>query len=482
MVAGRGLLIALLGTAVAGGVHCEDSAGAFPTWSLEPWAGVTTVDFASVKANWAATYGPWAQNPSPGWDASAKIIVPTQGTSLGMAMGYRVAKSYGIGLRLGLISTPDLTARFMTHGYGEEDIEDRLSIQAIPLLVGGWVDNGNPVGLQYRGSIFLGPMFTTVTDTYKYKLIDHIGSSPPYTWFTDAADSTIVYSGTALDLEIGGSMGWGFSDSIALSLGLALRIAKVGEVKSTSDRDNQSAYFLGAVSKGDAYVDKNDKALPLDFTGVDLRLEVRYSFPTRARGEASPPAVAPVAARVVAPVVVAAVAPVATAEVVPAAAPVVAPMTATVSASSAPTPAASVPAPVIIPPAKVAVAVADLRVQGVPASEAVIIADLLRAGLGKAGIQVMEKASMEKVFAESGFQPAGCSEQECAVKVGKLLNVQRVVVGLLGKLMGTYVINLRLVDVASGGIIYASSANGRAVGDLESGARELAVKIADHAK
>jgi TolB-like protein len=127
------------------------------------------------------------------------------------------------------------------------------------------------------------------------------------------------------------------------------------------------------------------------------------------------------------------------------------------------------------------VAVADLQAQGVSSSDAAVIADLLRNDLVATGLQVIEKSNMDKVLAEQTFQQTGCTTQECAVKLGKLLNVQRMVVGSFGKLMDKYFVSLRLVDVESGGVIFADSANGRQIAEIESGVKDLAARIARQA-
>ena len=44
------------------------------------------------------------------------------------------------------------------------------------------------------------------------------------------------------------------------------------------------------------------------------------------------------------------------------------------------------------------------------------------------------------VLAEQKFQSSGCTEQECAVEMGKLLNVKKMLVGSLSKLLDTYYI------------------------------------------
>jgi len=60
---------------------------------------------------------------------------------------------------------------------------------------------------------------------------------------------------------------------------------------------------------------------------------------------------------------------------------------------------------------------------------------------------VLERGKMEEILEEQGFQQSGCTTTECAVEVGKMLNVQKMVSGSFGKVGSTYTIDLSLVDV-----------------------------------
>jgi hypothetical protein len=59
---------------------------------------------------------------------------------------------------------------------------------------------------------------------------------------------------------------------------------------------------------------------------------------------------------------------------------------------------------------------------------------------------------MESILTEQGFQLSGCTSAECAVEAGKLLGVNKMVTGSVGKLGELYNINIRLFDVGTGRI------------------------------
>jgi len=54
---------------------------------------------------------------------------------------------------------------------------------------------------------------------------------------------------------------------------------------------------------------------------------------------------------------------------------------------------------------------------------------------------------MDEILTEQGFQQSGCTTTECAVEVGKMLNVQKMVSGTIGKLGRTWTMDIALIDV-----------------------------------
>ena len=120
------------------------------------------------------------------------------------------------------------------------------------------------------------------------------------------------------------------------------------------------------------------------------------------------------------------------------------------------------------------IAVGGMEAQGVPGSEAGVIADILRRELvGVGSFNVVEKQQMDRIMAEQTFQQYGCTTEECIVKMGRLLNVQAMIVGSFGKLADRYVVNIRVVDVETAKVVHADSAAGRNVDLVLEGLKEL---------
>ena len=105
------------------------------------------------------------------------------------------------------------------------------------------------------------------------------------------------------------------------------------------------------------------------------------------------------------------------------------------------------------------VAVMAFEGRQVSADEAQILSEALAAEMSRSGeVRLMERSQMDKILSEQGFQKSGaCSGTECAVEVGQLLGIDRMVVGSVGKLGRSFVLVARMVDVASGEVLKSST-------------------------
>jgi len=87
---------------------------------------------------------------------------------------------------------------------------------------------------------------------------------------------------------------------------------------------------------------------------------------------------------------------------------------------------------------------------GLSNMEAVTLTNRLRSMLVKTkAFVVLERGIMDEILNEQGFQQTGCTSTECAVEVGKLLNVQKMVSGTIGKLGSTWTMDISLIDIAT---------------------------------
>lgn len=105
------------------------------------------------------------------------------------------------------------------------------------------------------------------------------------------------------------------------------------------------------------------------------------------------------------------------------------------------------------------VAVLPLDARGLTTEEASVMTDMLGSELLQTGaFRVMERSQMDKILAEQGFQKSGaCDNSQCAVEMGQLLGIDNMVVGSIGKVGRTFLVNARMVSVGSGEILRSVS-------------------------
>ena len=99
------------------------------------------------------------------------------------------------------------------------------------------------------------------------------------------------------------------------------------------------------------------------------------------------------------------------------------------------------------------IAILDLEGRGISKFEAESLTDRLRSEMVKTGrITVVERGQMEQILKEQDFSLTGCTSEECAVEVGQLLGVTRMLAGSIGKVGSTFSLDIRTIDVTTGEI------------------------------
>ena len=128
------------------------------------------------------------------------------------------------------------------------------------------------------------------------------------------------------------------------------------------------------------------------------------------------------------------------------------------------------------------IAILELESNGLDKSVSSTITDILINKMQASGCyRVMERSQIDKILKEQGFQNSGaCSASECAVEMGRILSIQKMIIGSIGKLGNSYVINLRMIDVSSGEVLANSSR--QIVGGIENAAPVSAEMISDLCK
>jgi hypothetical protein len=125
-------------------------------------------------------------------------------------------------------------------------------------------------------------------------------------------------------------------------------------------------------------------------------------------------------------------------------------------------------------------AIIDFDGFGISTQEASVLTNRLSTYLVQAGVyRIIERGQMKQILEEQDFQMTGCTSDECAVEIGQLLGAQLILAGSFGKIGSTYTIDMRIIDVTTGGIIQTASHDTRGEIDdvLTVGLSEAARKL-----
>lgn len=141
--------------------------------------------------------------------------------------------------------------------------------------------------------------------------------------------------------------------------------------------------------------------------------------------------------------------------------------------------ASAIPAATPKPPARAPTA-AVLRFESarIDSADLDVLRDALSVELQNSRrIRVMERTQISRILAEQQFQSSGaCDRSECAVEVGRILSVDDVVLGSVGKIGESWSVTLRLVSVQTGEVV--ASARDTRSGSIESLLSESIPKLA----
>ena len=123
------------------------------------------------------------------------------------------------------------------------------------------------------------------------------------------------------------------------------------------------------------------------------------------------------------------------------------------------------------------VAILQFEAANISVAEVGILTDRLSTELVNLGsFTVVERSQMEEVLKEQGLQQSGCTTSECAVEVGALLGVDKMITGSIGRIETIYTLSARIIDVETGAILKQVSLD--VVGTLEKVLTQTMAEIA----
>jgi TolB-like protein len=108
----------------------------------------------------------------------------------------------------------------------------------------------------------------------------------------------------------------------------------------------------------------------------------------------------------------------------------------------------SIPA---FPAEKMRIAVLEFKAEGVSKKTVRVISNMVRTDLVKMDkFIVVERTQMDAIMQEQGLQMSGCTDESCAVQVGRLVSANKILIGEVGSMGKAIVITVRIVDVEKG--------------------------------
>lgn len=130
------------------------------------------------------------------------------------------------------------------------------------------------------------------------------------------------------------------------------------------------------------------------------------------------------------------------------------------------------------PAEKVRIAIIDLQGKQVSKNMASGISDIIRSDLVDTGLfLVVERNQMNEILKEQGLQMTGCTDDACAVQVGKLLSANKMLVGEITRMGRSILITIRIVDVEKGVAEYSSKEKAKSEKELDKAASRLSMKL-----
>lgn len=123
-------------------------------------------------------------------------------------------------------------------------------------------------------------------------------------------------------------------------------------------------------------------------------------------------------------------------------------------------------------------AIFDLRPVGVSATAAQTVSGLIRRDMQRIILfRIIEPSRMKALLMEKVFHPLECSDSECAMRAGKILQADKVAVGEIGTLGNNFVITVRIIDTGKGLTEYSARAVAPSVAGIEPAARRIVAQL-----
>jgi len=117
---------------------------------------------------------------------------------------------------------------------------------------------------------------------------------------------------------------------------------------------------------------------------------------------------------------------------------------------------------------------------GVSEAEAQILTRLFETAIvNTEAFFVIEQSQAGEILEVQEYSLGGCTDEACAVEIGKLLAAENIILGTVSKLGAKFIVTAKIIDVTSGKNIRADSVEGMAIEDMTEQVNVLAVRLAN---
>ncbi|MCU0821239.1 MAG: hypothetical protein MUC95_02045 [Spirochaetes bacterium] len=132
---------------------------------------------------------------------------------------------------------------------------------------------------------------------------------------------------------------------------------------------------------------------------------------------------------------------------------------------------------------KMRIVVMDLKADGVSDQMARTVSNMLRTEfINMNEFIVVERAQMDAILKEQGVQQSGCTDQACAVQMGRLMSAKKILVGEVSPMGKSLITTVRIVDVEKGVSEFAATQKAASEEVLDVAVSEISEKLADRIK
>ena len=134
---------------------------------------------------------------------------------------------------------------------------------------------------------------------------------------------------------------------------------------------------------------------------------------------------------------------------------------------------------------KEVVAVLNLNPTGLTKDEAKVLTQRLTSELIEINnYTIVERSSIDKILQEQKSQNSGCTNSQCAVEIGQLLNSDLIVIGTVSKLGSAYNIDARMINVEDGSALKSATFTKKGPMEilLDQGVFEIAMELSGNKK